>query len=61
MKEIKELIDLLETNTCVISQEALRLATTINNKIKAVETLIDTPKYANDIVAVHQIQVILDS
>jgi hypothetical protein len=70
MKEIKELIDLLEMNTCVISQipsvykrtqEALRLATTINNKIKAVETLIDTPKYANDVVTVHQIQVILEA
>jgi hypothetical protein len=70
MKEIKELIDLLEMNTCVMSQipsvykrtrEALRLATTINNKIKAVETLIDTPKYVNDIVTVHQIQVILEA
>jgi hypothetical protein len=70
MKEIKELIDLLEMNTCVMSQipsvykrtrESLRLATTINNKIKDVETLIDTPKYANDVVTVHQIQVILEA
>lgn len=70
MKEIKQIIELLEMNTQVISQipsvyqrtqEALRTAKVVNNKLDAIHALIETQKYANDVITVHQIQIILEA
>ena len=70
MKEIKRIIELLEMNMQAMSQipsvyqrteEALKTAKVVNHKLDAIHALIETKKYANDVITVHQIQIILEA
>lgn len=70
MKEIKQIIEILEMNTQIMSQvpsvfkrtqEALSIAKLADRKLDAIQALVDAPKYANDMIAVHQIQIILEA
>jgi hypothetical protein len=70
MKEIKQIIELLEMNMQIMSQipsvmnrtqEAISIAKIADRKLNAIQSLIDTPKYATNIVAARQIQTILEA
>lgn len=70
MKETEELIDLLKLNLQIVSQvpsvlcrtnDALKIAIKVNNKIKVIEQLIESQKYANDVLTVNHIKIILEA
>lgn len=69
MKEIKEIIGLLELNMQIMSQipsvlkrteAALFLAQQAQKKIDTLQKVINDQKYENDVLTVHQIKKALD-